>query len=54
MDENVESVRRSQIARDLQISQQYEEERQANLEELERQMERPPEEGKGQVVDVLA
>lgn len=54
MDESLEPVQSSRSQADYYYKELYELEREAELEELDRQMDRPPEEGKGQYVDVFA
>lgn len=54
MDESIEQVRNDRPPPDVRDRQYYEESRREELRELDRRMERPPEEGKGQNVDVFA
>lgn len=54
MDEGVSPVRNSNPPPEIDRQRAYEEDRRGELEELDRRMERPPEDGKGQYVDVLA
>lgn len=52
MNDYIESIRNGVPPPDHQIQRIREEERRSDIEETERRMERPPEEGKGQVIDI--
>lgn len=54
MDESLEPVQSNRSPADYYVRELYELEREAELEEIDRQMNRPPEEGKGQYIDVFA
>ena len=54
MNESLEPVQRNAPPPDYNVRRPYEEENQVDMEEIERSMDRPPEEGKGQFIDVLA
>jgi len=54
MDEGVSPVRNANPPPEIDSRRPYEEERRRELDELDRRLEGPPEEGKGQYVDVLA
>lgn len=54
MSDSVESVRSNPPPPEVDQRRIYEEQRRIELEELERSQERPPEEGKGQYLDVVA
>ena len=54
MSDRVEQVHNNPPPPELYDRRSYEEIRRSDLDELDRQRERPPEEGKGQNVDVYA